>query len=137
MGLKNMFIREDFCACLHSVFPRTAPGAVGAVIINGAFFWLVLSPLLSDPHSTPVFSLSVAGLLLANGVLHIAGTLLTKRYSPRTITSLLCYFPTAGFTLMTIPAKWHMDTFQVTLAMLLGLLWQLIPVGFMLRRGVP
>jgi hypothetical protein len=30
--------------------------------------------------------------------------------------------------------KWHMDGFHVTLAILLGLLWQLIPLGFMLRR---
>lgn len=132
-GLEEYVYPGGFLRWLRFVFPRTAPGPVGAVIINGAFFALVLSTL-SNPKSTPVFSLSVAGLLLANGALHIAGTLLTKRYSPGAITSLLCYFPAAAFALMTIPVKWHMDGFHVTLAILLGLLWQLIPLGFMLRR---
>jgi hypothetical protein len=60
-----------FLRWLRFVFPRTAPGLVGAMIINAAFFCLVLSPLFSDAQRPPTFSLSIASLLLANGALHV------------------------------------------------------------------
>jgi hypothetical protein len=124
-----------FLNWMRSVFPETAPGLVGAIIINVAFFALVLSPLLSDAQATPIFSLSVASLLLANGALHAAGTLLTGRYSPGVFTSVFCYFPAAIYALIAIPPKWHMDVLQVLLAILLGIVWQLIPLGLMVVRG--
>jgi hypothetical protein len=94
-----------FLRWMRSVFPRSAPGGRGAIVINGAFFVLVFSPLISDPQVTPVFSMSIATLLLANGALHVAGTYLTGRYSPGVITSVLCYFPAAIFTWITIPPQ--------------------------------
>ncbi len=44
-----------FLRWIRSLFPHTAPGVGGAIIINGAFFALVLSPLVSPPQATPVF----------------------------------------------------------------------------------
>ena len=78
--------------------------------------------------------MSIAGLLLANGVLHVAGTFLTGRYSPGAITSMLCYFPAAIYTPLTIQPKWHMGILQMIGAILLGILWQLIPLAFMILR---
>lgn len=124
-----------FLRWLHSVFPRTAPGSVGAIIINGAFFCLVLSPLFSNAQRTPIFSLSIAGLLLANGALHVIATLVTRRYSPGTVTSVFCYFPTSIYSLLTIAPKWHMGVPEVIGAISLGVLWQLLPLGVMARRS--
>ena len=124
-----------FLRWLHSVFPRTAPGSVGAIIINGTFFCLVLSPLFSNAQRTPIFSLSVAGLLLANGALHVIATLVTRRYSPGTVTSVFCYFPTSIYSLLTIAPKWHMGVPEVIGAISLGVLWQLVPLGVMARRS--
>lgn len=76
--------------------------------------------------------MSIAILLLANGALHVAGTYWTRRYSPGAITSILCYFPAAIFTLITIPPKWHMGTEPIVLSILLGVFWQLIPLAFMI-----
>jgi hypothetical protein len=124
-----------FLNWMRSVFPDTAPGLVGAIIINVAFFALVLSPLLSDAQATPIFSLSVASLLIANGALHVAGTFLTNRYSPGAFTSVFCYFPAAIYTLITIPPKWHMSVLQIVWAIGLGIGWQLLPLGLMVFRG--
>ncbi|MBV8098627.1 MAG: HXXEE domain-containing protein [Verrucomicrobia bacterium] len=124
-----------FLSWLHSVFPRTAPGSVGAIIFNGVFFCLVLSPLFSNAQRTPIFSLSIAGLLLANGALHVIGTLVTRRYSPGTVTSVFCYLPTSVYSLLTVAPKWHMGVPQVIGAISLGVLWQLLPLGVMARRS--
>ena len=124
-----------FLRWLRSVFPRTAPGSLGAIIIKGAFFCLALSPLFSNAQRTPIFSLSVAGLLLANGALHLIGTLVTRHYSPGTVTSVFCYFPTSIYSLLTIAPKWHMGVPQVIGAISLGVLWQLLPLGVMARRS--
>jgi Protein of unknown function with HXXEE motif len=125
-----------FLRWMRYLFPRGAPGVAGAVVINLAFFALVLSPFVSASEATPIFSMSIAGLLLANGALHVVGTFLTKRYSPGTVTSILCYFPAAVYALITLPPKWHVRTSQILLAMLLGILWQLIPLVFMILRDL-
>ena len=124
-----------FLRWLRSVFPRSAPRSVDAIIINGAFFCLVLSPLFSNAQRSPIFSLSIAGLLLANGALHVAGTLVTRHYSPGTVTSIFCYFPASIYSLLTIAPKWHMGVPQVIGAISLGVLWQLLPLGVMARRS--
>src|SRR5260221_4467400 len=97
---------------------------------------LRLSCRLLFTHLKPLrfVSMAIASLLLANGALHIVGTFLTGRYSPGPVTSVLCAFPTAIYTWITIPAKWHLGALQVILAILLGVLWQLIPLVFMVRR---
>jgi hypothetical protein len=123
-----------FLRWLRSVIPRSAPGVIGAIVINGAFFALVLTPLFSSPQASPIFSLSIAGLLLANGALHVGGTFLTRRYSPGAITSVLCYFPTAIYALVKLPPAWHMPPSQVMLALLLGVFWQMLPLSVMLLR---
>lgn len=123
-----------FLQWLRTLFPRSAPGPLGAVIINAAFFLFVFSPFFSPARSTPVVSLSIAGLLLANGALHIAGTVFTKRYSPGAVTSVLCYFPAALYALATIPKHWQMGDLQVVESLILGAVWQGIPLSFMLFR---
>src|SRR6201987_1973270 len=94
-AVEEYLVPGGFLRWLHSVFPRTAPGLVGAIIINGAFFCLVLSPLFSNAQRTPIFSLSIAGLLLANGASHVMATLVTRGYSPGTVPSGYCSVPTS------------------------------------------
>jgi hypothetical protein len=122
-----------FLKWLRSIFPRSAPGVAGAIVINGAFFALVLSPFYSAAQATPIFSMSIAGLLFANGALHVAGTFKT-RYSPGTVTSVVCYFPAATYALLTIPPRWHMTFAEVVLSLLLGAFWQAIPLAIMVLR---
>jgi len=123
-----------FPAWMRSVFPRSAPGTGPAIVINAAFFSLVLSPLISDPQTAPIFNLSIAGLLLVNGAVHVVGTFWTGRYSPGAITSVFLYFPSALYTLIVIPHKWRMGAVQVVLGILLGFVWQMIPLAFVILR---
>ncbi len=123
-----------FLRWVRIAFPRSALGPARALLINAVFFALVLSPLWSTPRAAPVFSLSIAGLLLANGVLHIAGSLVTHRYSPGAVTSSACYFPSAIYAFVTLAPQWRMSAAQVAGAVLLGIGWQLLPLPFLLRR---
>lgn len=133
-GAEEYLYPGGFLRWMRSIFPRSAPGVGGAIVINGAFFALVFSPLISDPQTTPVFSMSIAVLLFANGILHVVGTFVTHRYSPGAVTSVLCYFPAAIYALITLQPKWHMDIGQMIGAILLGVFWQLIPLSIMILR---
>jgi hypothetical protein len=96
--------------------------------MNFAFFLLVLSPLWDSPAATPVLSLSIPSLLVANGMLHVLGTFVTRQYSPGVVTAVLLYFPTATYALLTIPRQWNSTRSTVVAGVLLGFGWQLIPV---------
>jgi hypothetical protein len=110
-------------------FPRGGLTVADAVVINAAFFALVFSPLTGRAADTPILSLSVPSLLLANGALHLLGTFVTKRYSPGVVTAVLLYFPIATHALITLRTKWHLSNSTVVSGILLGIGWQLIPLA--------
>ncbi len=63
-----------------------------AVIVNGLFLLLCgAGVLLADDY--PKFALSIAGLVLVNGLLHIFSSIFIKSYAPGLITSILLYLP--------------------------------------------
>jgi hypothetical protein len=105
-----------FLVWLLRLFPKSAPSPAGAVVINSVFFLFVLSPLFGSAADPSVISLSIAGLLLA-------------------VTAALCYFPAAFYALATLPRHSHMGTVQLAEALVLGAVWQAIPVSWMLIRG--
>jgi hypothetical protein len=117
-----------FLKWMRLLFPRKIITPFEAVIINGVFLGFVVSPLFHRAQSTPIVSLSIASLLLANGLLHVAGTFITKQYSPGAVTSVIAYFPSAVWTLIVAPAEWHMTGWEIALAFLLGVSWQAIPL---------
>jgi hypothetical protein len=133
-ALEEYVCPGGFLQWLRILFPRSAPNPLGAVVINAVFFLFIFSPLFSPGQATPVFSLSIAGLLIANGALHIAGTFLTRQYSPGAVTSVLCYFPAGIYAFATIPIDWQMDALQVLEAIILGVTWQAIPLSWMMIR---
>lgn len=63
-----------------------------AIAVNTAFILLVLAGALVGERSL-VFSLSIAALLLINGIVHLAGTIITRHYQPGVISGLLLYMP--------------------------------------------
>ena len=63
-----------------------------AVIVNGLFLLLCAAGvLLAEDY--PEFALSIAGLVLVNGLLHIFSSILIRSYAPGLITSILLYLP--------------------------------------------
>jgi hypothetical protein len=105
-----------------------SPGAAEAVIINLAFVALVATPLFSAAPS--VWTLSVPAVLLANGALHVIGTIVTRRYSPGVITSVVLFFPLAGYALAHSGA----DSKTVSGGILLGIGWMCVPLTVVALR---
>jgi hypothetical protein len=68
-----------------------------AVIVNGLFIMLCAAGVLTG-MKYPGFILSISGLILVNGILHILSSVFTKSYSPGLITSLILYIPTAIYS---------------------------------------
>jgi hypothetical protein len=63
-----------------------------AVIVNGLFLLLCgAGVLLAEDY--PKFALSIAGLVLVNGLIHIFSSIFIRSYSPGLITSILLYVP--------------------------------------------
>ena len=76
------------------------PNAVEAAVINALFLWFIATPLF---ETSPVLSASAPALLLTNGAMHVVGSILTKRYSPGVITSVLLFFPLGTYALLKMP----------------------------------
>ena len=98
-----------------------APSTIEAVVLNTAFIALVAAPV---PELRP----SVAGLLLANGVAHVVGTIWTKRYSPGVITSVVLFFPLGAYALV--------KSQTVSGGILLGIGWMCVPLTVVVLRRV-
>ena len=47
-----------------------------------------------------MFALSIAGLILVNGIIHVLSSIVTKSYSPGLITSLVLYIPLSIYLFM-------------------------------------
>ena len=103
-----------------------APNMVEAIALNLAFIGLMAMPLFG---TTPLLAASAPGLLLANGALHVIGTIASKRYSPGVITSVLLFFPLATYALLKMPTV-SGD------GILLGIGWMLVPLTVVSLRRV-
>lgn len=98
-----------------------------AVIVNSAFVLLVIAGALIGERSL-VFSLSIAALLLINGIVHLAATLITNHYQPGVISGLLLYLPLSITAFFLYFSSGRIDISGILVAGLLGLLYQLIPL---------
>ena len=70
-----------------------------AVIVNGIFLLLCFAGVLLG-GMYPMFALSIAGLILVNGIIHVLSSIVTKSYSPGLITSLVLYIPLSIYLFM-------------------------------------
>ena len=101
-----------------------------AVIVNGLQLLLCVTLIVMGRH-TLVFGMSVAALLLVNGLVHIAGCFRVRGYAPGVFTGALLYLP---FSLYA----WRLgiSSGQLTLkgmigSAVLGLLYQAVPIGYL------
>jgi hypothetical protein len=102
-----------------------APSVAEAIVINALFLGLVATPIFGEVSS--VFAQSIPALLLANGVAHVVGTVLTTRYSPGVITSVLVFFPLGTYALLKTPTV-------SGAGILLGIGWMLVPLTVVVLR---
>ncbi len=111
--------------------PRFAPAVTVkfAIAINALFVLLCLAAAIVASGS-PVFSLSVASLLFVNTLLHIAGTIRTKRYAPGLISGLLLYTPLSIYAYHIFANSGQLTLLEGLASGLLGVLYYVVPVGY-------
>jgi hypothetical protein len=101
-----------------------------AIVMNGLFLVLcILSTVVG--RSNLVFSLSIASLLVCNGLIHLMGSLRARRYTPGLITGLLLYIPLGIMAYIVFWRSGELPIMQGILSFLLGLAYQAVPVGYL------
>jgi len=112
--------------------PKFAPWITTrfAVIINGLFLLLCAIGAAVASRSL-VFSLSIASLLFFNGLIHLAGTIRTKRYAPGVISGALLYVPLSLYAVYLFAGTGRLTLAGGVIAGLLGVLYQVIPIGYL------
>jgi Protein of unknown function with HXXEE motif len=70
--------------------------------LNAFFFGVMLLAVMAATAIRParVLLVPLATIVVANGLLHLGGTIVTGRYSPGALTGVLLWLP-LGFTLLT------------------------------------
>jgi hypothetical protein len=95
-----------FVAWFNSLVPRGITQDLFLTVNAVAFAITVLIVLLFAASPDPVSGLMLAAwigfLMIANGVLHLVGTVAHARYSPGVVTGTLLYLPYGGLLLRRI-----------------------------------
>jgi hypothetical protein len=99
-----------------------------AVAINAAFLALCAAAILWG-EAQPVFGLSVAGLLLVNGLAHVAASLRLRTYVPGVVTGLLLYLPLSLAAFGLALHQGQVSLAGAVLSALWGAAYHLVPIG--------
>ncbi len=129
---EEYFYPGGFMDVMKRLNPRFAPAVSVpmAVVING--LQLVLCAVAAVARETaPVLSMSVGGLLLINGIIHIMACIRVRRYVPGVISGVLLYIPLSAYGYILSIGSGALSVSQAILTGVLGLLYQVVPVGYL------
>ena len=101
-----------------------------AVIVNGLQLLLCVALIVMGRH-TLVFGLSVATLLLVNGLVHIGGCFRIRGYAPGVFTGALFYLPLSLYAWRVGISSGQLTVMGMLASVLLGLLYQAVPIGYL------
>ena len=101
-----------------------------AVIINGLQLLLCITAIVVGENGI-VFSMSVAGLLFTNGLMHIMGCVKAKGYAPGVITGVLLYIPVSVYAYLLSIHLGLLTLNELIVTGVLGLLYQAVPIGYL------
>lgn len=102
-----------------------------AVIINGLFLLLCVLAAIVGRNSL-VFGLSIASLLFINALAHTGATLRARGSTPGIISSVLLYLPLSVYAYYVFIRSGQMAWPELVASSLLGVLYQAVPVGYLL-----
>jgi hypothetical protein len=101
-----------------------------AIVVNGLFLLLaLLAAILWRDY--PVPSLSIAGLLLVNALIHVAGSLRAKAYAPGLVTAVILYVPLSLAAFVIAAKESFVSTQGLVVAMALGFLYHILLLGYL------
>jgi hypothetical protein len=101
--------------------------------VNAAFVTLCVAAA-SVGANCVVFALSVASLVLINAIIHIGATVVCRRYSPGVVSAVLPYIPLGLYAFYAATGSGQMSLAVGVGAMVLGVLWMAVPLGYQLVR---
>lgn len=125
-----------FPAFMRGMAPQFAGGITTpfAVLINGGFLLLCAAAALLWPRAV-AFCLSVAALLVVNGLTHIGASARTRGYAPGVVTGALLYIPLGVYAFILAISMGLAASQEILTAALLGVGYALVPiVSLALRR---
>ena len=100
------------------------------VVINGLFILLcVANALLAEKLS--LFSLSVAGFLGFNALIHLGGVVRARRYVPGMISGLLLYLPLCIIAYVQTIRSNQVTPGEAAFSILLGIIYNAIPLAYL------
>jgi hypothetical protein len=102
-----------------------------AVVINGLQVVLCVAAMAVGDRNL-IFSLSVAGLLLLNALMHIGGTIRTKHYVPGVISAGVIYAPLSLLAFYAFGRAGQISGADLAISLLLGGLYQAVPVAYLI-----
>jgi hypothetical protein len=120
-----------FKTFMKRVNPRVAPWVTmpSVVVINGLQLALCIAVILVGRNNL-TFSMSLAGLLFLNSLMHIGGCIRVKGYAPGVITGILLYLPLSLFAYFYFGSTGQLSLIEGFISIGLGLLFQAIPLAY-------
>jgi hypothetical protein len=129
---EEYFFPGGFMQMMNRLNPRferliTVPMAV---VMNGLQLLLCVIAILVGPRAL-VFSMSVAGLVFINGLVHLGACFRVRGYAPGAASGALLYIPLALYGYSLFLRARLLTWPQLILTAALGLLYQAIPIAYL------
>ncbi len=129
---EEYFYPGGFLDFMKRLNPRFAPHATPmlAVIINGLQLLLCILAWVVNKNNL-TFSLSIAGLLLVNSLMHVMGSVRLREYTPGLVTGVLLYLPLSIYAYSVFLSLGQLTLFEGIVTVILGVLYQAIPIAYL------
>lgn len=101
-----------------------------AVVFNGLQLLLCIAAFKVGTTAI-AFSMSVASLLLTNGLVHVGACVRFRHYVPGVISAVLLYIPLSLYAYMSFIKSGQLSVNGVIISGVLGLLYQAVPVSYL------
>ncbi len=134
--VEEFFYPGGFMSVMKRFNPRFAPFVTVrlAVIMNG--LQLVVAALaMVVGRNALAFSLSIAGLVLLNSVMHVGACIRARGYAPGVVTGLGLYLPLSIYAYYVFGASGQLTLTEGLVSILLGALYQAAPIGYLALAG--
>ena len=129
-----------FTTRMKKLNPKYSPiiNLPSIIIINGLQL-LLCTTIIFVGKSNLTFSLSAAGLLFINGIIHIIAAIRKRGYAPGLITGVFIYLPLAVYAYYSFISSGELHVRQFVISAILGAVYQIVPfiyfaVAFLLKR---
>ncbi len=135
--VEEYFYPGGFMEVMKRLSSRFAPfvDVPMAVIINGLQLLLCIIAIAVGQKAL-VFSMSIAGLLFINALMHILGCIRARGYAPGVISGVLLYMPLSAYAYYLFIGSSQLTLNGVVFTGVLGLMYQAIPITYLMSASL-